>query len=97
MRRKMRNLTLGNDPGLSWIEDKNNIHAFKSGDQLHPQVYYAEAVLHREDDMEEAGVEDGVLKRDNPPPKEAADGKKRKRWHFKRLLCLNEGTAAEAL
>lgn len=30
-------------------------------------------VANREDGMEEAGVEDGVLKRDNPPPEEAAD------------------------
>ena len=30
-------------------------------------------VANREDDMEEAGVKDGVLKRDNPPPEEADD------------------------
>ncbi|KAK8475941.1 hypothetical protein V6N13_127741 [Hibiscus sabdariffa] len=47
MRRKIRDLTLEKDPGLSWIEDKNNIHVFASGDQLHPQVYNAEAELNR--------------------------------------------------
>ncbi|KAE8701226.1 hypothetical protein F3Y22_tig00110548pilonHSYRG00571 [Hibiscus syriacus] len=47
MRRKIRDLTLEKDPGLSWIEDKNNIHVFASGDQLHPQVYDAETELHR--------------------------------------------------
>ncbi|TYJ04116.1 hypothetical protein E1A91_A12G072100v1 [Gossypium mustelinum] len=47
MRRKMRGLMLEKDPGLSWIEDKNIIHMFTSGDQLHPQVYDAEAELHR--------------------------------------------------
>ncbi|XVF17755.1 hypothetical protein REPUB_Repub10bG0151000 [Reevesia pubescens] len=47
MRRKIRDLTLEKDPGLSWIEDKNNIHVFSSGDQLHPLVNDAQAELHR--------------------------------------------------
>lgn len=47
MRRKIRDLTMEKDPGLSWIEDKNNIHVFSSGDQLHPRVNDAQAELHR--------------------------------------------------
>ncbi|XP_022775232.1 pentatricopeptide repeat-containing protein At3g50420 isoform X1 [Durio zibethinus] len=47
MRRKIRDFTLEKDPGLSWIEDKNNIHVFSSGDQLHPLVNDAQAELHR--------------------------------------------------
>ncbi|XVF15632.1 hypothetical protein REPUB_Repub09cG0171000 [Reevesia pubescens] len=47
MRRKIRDLTLEKDPGLSWIEDKNNIHVFSSGDQSHPLVNEAQAELHR--------------------------------------------------
>ncbi|KAK6237573.1 hypothetical protein QUC31_003042 [Theobroma cacao] len=47
MRRKIRDLTLEKDPGLSWFEDKNNIHLFSSGDQLHPRVNDAQAELHR--------------------------------------------------
>ncbi|XVF61899.1 hypothetical protein PTKIN_Ptkin08bG0171700 [Pterospermum kingtungense] len=47
MRRKIRDLTMEKDPGLSWIEDKNDIHVFSSGDQLHPLVNDAQAELHR--------------------------------------------------
>lgn len=45
------------------------------GDTPDPKGKEAEAevagVANREDDIEEAGVEDGVLKRENPPPEEA--------------------------
>ncbi|XVE87208.1 hypothetical protein DITRI_Ditri18aG0097700 [Diplodiscus trichospermus] len=47
MRRKIRDFTLEKDPGLSWTEDKNNIHVFSSGDQLHPMVNDAQAELIR--------------------------------------------------
>lgn len=47
MRRKIRGLMLEKDPGLSWIEAKNDIHAFSSGDQIHPKVDEAQDELHR--------------------------------------------------
>jgi pentatricopeptide repeat protein len=47
IRRKMRGLMLEKGPGLSWIEAKNDIHVFSSGDQSHPQVDQVQAELHR--------------------------------------------------
>jgi pentatricopeptide repeat protein len=47
MRRKIRGLMLEKDPGLSWIEAKNDIHAFTSGDQTHPMADEAQDELHR--------------------------------------------------
>ncbi|CAJ2646266.1 unnamed protein product [Trifolium pratense] len=47
IRRKMRGLMLDKDPGLSWIEAKNDIHVFSSGDQSHPKVDQVQAELHR--------------------------------------------------
>ncbi|GAV86957.1 PPR domain-containing protein/PPR_2 domain-containing protein [Cephalotus follicularis] len=47
MRRRIRGLSLEKDPGLSWIENKKNIHVFSSGDQSHPNVDEAQAELHR--------------------------------------------------
>ncbi|OMO56776.1 hypothetical protein CCACVL1_26291 [Corchorus capsularis] len=47
MRRKIRELTLEKDPGLSWIEDKSSIHVFSSGDQMHPQIDNTQVELHR--------------------------------------------------
>lgn len=38
IRRNMKGLRLEKDPGLSWIEAKNDIHVFTSGDQSHPRV-----------------------------------------------------------
>lgn len=38
MRRKIRELLLEKDPGLSWIEIINDIHVFSSGDQFHPEI-----------------------------------------------------------
>ncbi|KAF5451365.1 hypothetical protein F2P56_026478 [Juglans regia] len=47
MRRKIRGLVLEKDPGLSWIEAKNDIHAFSSGDRAHPKVEEAQDELLR--------------------------------------------------
>ncbi|KAL5752838.1 hypothetical protein ACOSP7_023028 [Xanthoceras sorbifolium] len=47
MRRKMRGSMLDKDPGLSWIEAKNDIHVFSSGDQSHSEVNEAQTELHR--------------------------------------------------
>ncbi|GLU19968.1 hypothetical protein SLE2022_361880 [Rubroshorea leprosula] len=47
MRRKIRGLMLEKGPGLSWIEAKNNIHVFTSGDQSHRQADEAQAELQR--------------------------------------------------
>lgn len=47
MRRKMKGSMLGKEPGLSWIEAKNNVHVFSSGDQSHPKIDDAQAELHR--------------------------------------------------
>ncbi|KAK4840441.1 hypothetical protein QYF36_008850 [Acer negundo] len=47
MRKKMRGSMLEKGPGLSWIEAKNNIHVFSSGDQSHSEVDEAQAELHR--------------------------------------------------
>ncbi|KAI4327505.1 hypothetical protein L6164_019955 [Bauhinia variegata] len=47
IRRKIKELMLEKDPGLSWIEAKNDIHVFSSGDQLHPKADEVQAELHR--------------------------------------------------
>ncbi|TKY70531.1 Pentatricopeptide repeat-containing protein [Spatholobus suberectus] len=47
IRRNMRGLMLEKDPGLSWIEAKNDIHVFSSGDQSHPKADEVQAELHR--------------------------------------------------
>ncbi|KAJ4843276.1 hypothetical protein Tsubulata_009890 [Turnera subulata] len=47
MRRKIRGLMLEKDPGLSWIEDKNDILVFSSGDQLNPMIDEARAEVLR--------------------------------------------------
>lgn len=47
IRRNMRGLMMEKDPGLSWIEAKNDIHVFSSGDQSHPKVDQVQAELHR--------------------------------------------------
>ncbi|CAL5187942.1 unnamed protein product [Lathyrus oleraceus] len=47
IRRKMRGLVMEKDPGLSWIEAKNDIHVFSSGDQSHPKVDQVQAELQR--------------------------------------------------
>ncbi|KAJ6304904.1 hypothetical protein OIU78_020451 [Salix suchowensis] len=47
MRRKMRGLMLEKDPGLSWIEGKNNIHVFCSSDQSNPVIDEARSELRR--------------------------------------------------
>ncbi|KAK2372749.1 pentatricopeptide repeat-containing protein [Trifolium repens] len=47
IRRKMKGLMLEKDPGLSWIEAKNDIHVFSSGDQSHPKVDQVQVELHR--------------------------------------------------
>ncbi|RDY10992.1 Pentatricopeptide repeat-containing protein [Mucuna pruriens] len=47
IRRNMRGMTLEKDPGLSWIEAKNDIHVFSSGDQSHPKADEVQAELHR--------------------------------------------------
>lgn len=46
MRRKFRGLMLEKDPGLSWLEAKNNIQVFFSGIQSHPEVAEAQMQLH---------------------------------------------------
>ncbi|KAK7309236.1 hypothetical protein RJT34_05799 [Clitoria ternatea] len=46
IRKNMRGLKLEKDPGLSWIEAKNNIHVFSSGDQSHPKADEVKAELH---------------------------------------------------
>lgn len=47
IRRKIRGLKLEKDPGLSWLEAKNNdIKVFFSGIQSHPEIDEAQAVLH---------------------------------------------------
>lgn len=47
MRRKSRGLMLEKGPGLSWIEAKNNVHVFSSGDESHPQANEVQAELLR--------------------------------------------------
>ncbi|XP_042508353.1 pentatricopeptide repeat-containing protein At3g50420 [Macadamia integrifolia] len=47
IRKKIRRLMLEKDPGLSWIEIRDIIHAFSSGDQSHPHVDEARAELYR--------------------------------------------------
>ncbi|KAK7307595.1 hypothetical protein VNO77_40798 [Canavalia gladiata] len=47
IRRNMRGMMLEKDPGLSWIETKNDIHVFSSGDQSHPKADDLQAELHR--------------------------------------------------
>ncbi|PON54035.1 Tetratricopeptide-like helical domain containing protein [Parasponia andersonii] len=47
MRRKIKGLMLEKDPGLSWLEAKNNIQVFFSGIQSHPEVVEAQMALHR--------------------------------------------------
>ncbi|XP_027362660.1 pentatricopeptide repeat-containing protein At3g50420 [Abrus precatorius] len=47
IRRNMRGLMLEKDPGLSWIEAKNDIHVFYSGDQSHPKADEVQTELHR--------------------------------------------------
>ncbi|KAK9110202.1 hypothetical protein Sjap_018262 [Stephania japonica] len=37
LRTKMSNMGLKKVPGCSWVEIKNEVHAFKAGDQTHPQ------------------------------------------------------------
>ncbi|XP_034225253.1 pentatricopeptide repeat-containing protein At3g50420 [Prunus dulcis] len=46
MRRKIKVLTLEKDPGLSWIEDKNNVQVFCSGVQSEQEIGEAQAALH---------------------------------------------------
>lgn len=38
---------LEKDPGISWIEDKNDIHVFSSDDQANPVIEEAQAEVHR--------------------------------------------------
>ncbi|XP_043711672.1 pentatricopeptide repeat-containing protein At3g50420 [Telopea speciosissima] len=47
VRKKIRRLMLEKDPGLSWIEIKDSIHAFSSSDQSHAHVDEAQAELYR--------------------------------------------------
>lgn len=47
MRRKIKGLMLEKDPGLSWLEAKDNIQVFFSGIQSHPEVVEAQMALHR--------------------------------------------------
>ncbi|KAL6993684.1 hypothetical protein U1Q18_011796 [Sarracenia purpurea var. burkii] len=47
MRRKIRELMLEKDPGLSWVEITNDFHLFSSGDQLHPEIGKIQGELHR--------------------------------------------------
>ncbi|KAJ4966542.1 hypothetical protein NE237_018391 [Protea cynaroides] len=47
IRKKIRRLMLEKDPGLSWIEIKDRIHAFSSSDQSHPHIDEALAELYR--------------------------------------------------
>ncbi|AES94792.2 putative tetratricopeptide-like helical domain-containing protein [Medicago truncatula] len=47
IRRNMKGLIMEKEPGLSWIEAKNDIHVFSSGDQSHPKVDQVQAELHR--------------------------------------------------
>ncbi|KAL6227283.1 hypothetical protein ACLB2K_001242 [Fragaria x ananassa] len=46
IRRKIKELTLEKDPGLSWIEDKRNIQVFSSGVQSKEEVGEAGVALH---------------------------------------------------
>ncbi|KAL1316300.1 hypothetical protein AAHE18_15G056600 [Arachis hypogaea] len=46
-RRNMKGLLVEKSTGLSWIEAKNNIHAFSSGDQSHPMADEVQAELYR--------------------------------------------------
>lgn len=47
MRRIIKGLTMEKDPGLSWIEIKNDIHVFSAGDELHPQIDDAQTEIQR--------------------------------------------------
>ncbi|MED6120603.1 hypothetical protein PIB30_022261 [Stylosanthes scabra] len=46
-RRNMKGLLVEKSTGLSWIEAKNNIHAFSSGDQSHPMADEVQAEVYR--------------------------------------------------
>ncbi|KAM6564432.1 hypothetical protein CsatB_024430 [Cannabis sativa] len=47
MRRKIKGMVLEKDPGLSWLEAKNNIQVFFSGIQSQPEVMEAQIALLR--------------------------------------------------
>ncbi|CAJ1929796.1 unnamed protein product [Sphenostylis stenocarpa] len=47
IRRNMKGLMVDKDPGLSWIEAKNDIHVFSSGDHSHPKADEVQAELNR--------------------------------------------------
>ncbi|EEF40038.1 pentatricopeptide repeat-containing protein At3g50420 [Ricinus communis] len=47
LRKKIRGLMLEKDPGVSWIEAKNDIHVFSSDDQSNPVIDEAQAEVRR--------------------------------------------------
>ncbi|XP_050204487.1 pentatricopeptide repeat-containing protein At3g50420 [Mercurialis annua] len=47
LRKKIRQLALEKDPGVSWIESKNDIHVFSSDDQSNLLIDKAQAEVHR--------------------------------------------------
>ncbi|XP_021895106.1 pentatricopeptide repeat-containing protein At3g50420-like [Carica papaya] len=47
MRRKKRGLALEKDPGLSWIEVRNSVRVFSSGDESQPDIDESRQELHR--------------------------------------------------
>lgn len=47
MRRTIKGLIMEKDPGLSWIEIRNDIHVFSAGDESHPQVHDAQTEIQR--------------------------------------------------
>ncbi|XP_061365080.1 pentatricopeptide repeat-containing protein At1g15510, chloroplastic isoform X2 [Gastrolobium bilobum] len=58
VRKMIRQNGLIVDPGCSWVEVKGTVHAFLSGDNLHPQMKEITAVLERfYEKMKEAGIE----------------------------------------
>ncbi|CAL5210642.1 unnamed protein product [Lathyrus oleraceus] len=58
VRKLMRQNGLIVDPGCSWVEIKDTVHAFLSGNNFHPQIKEINALLERfYEKMKEAGIQ----------------------------------------
>ncbi|XP_058728942.1 pentatricopeptide repeat-containing protein At1g15510, chloroplastic [Vicia villosa] len=58
VRKMMRQNGIIVDPGCSWVENKDTVHAFLSGDNFHPQIKEINALLERfYEKMKEAGIQ----------------------------------------
>eukprot|EP01018_Ginkgo_biloba_P001003 Gb_00360 [translate_table: standard] len=61
VRKMMKDRGVKKEPGCSWIEVRNKVHAFMTGDRLHPQIEDIHVELERLTiQMEEAGYVQGT-------------------------------------